>query len=233
MTTHRQLDLFSSVRRPVADVQSFLIASAGKPVRLTLTRNRVSMISVVFRPEEILIRMNEAFLTAPDSVLQALGGYLRSRSKAHWRLVGHYIRTLVPEGGREPAGDLRTAGRFYDLAVIRDRVNHRHFNGRLKCQITWGRAGRRRRRARSRTIRFGSYAKAQDLIRIHPLLDDPRVPLEFVEYIVFHEMLHAVVPVDAAGARPHHHTTYRSLERRYPGYAHMRRLSAELVRRLS
>lgn len=232
MTAHRQLDLFSSVRRTAAEVQSFLIVSAGKPVRLTPTRNRVSMVSVVFHPEKILIRMNEAFLAAPDSVLQALGGYLRSRSKAHWRLVGNYIRTLVPEGGREPAGDLRTTGRSYDLALIRDRVNQRYFNGRLKCRITWGRIGHKRLRARSRTIRFGSYAKGQDLIRINPLLDDPRVPLEFVEYIVFHEMLHAVVPIDTAGARPHHHATYRSLERRYPGYAHMRRLSSELVRRL-
>ena len=232
MNVHRQLELFSPVRRAVPEVQSLLAAAAGRPVRLTLTRNRVSMVSVVFHPAEIRVRMNEAFLAAPDSALQALGGYLRTRARAQWRLVGDYVRTLVPESGREPAGELRTAGRFYDLALILDRVNERHFSGRLKCRITWGRAGRTRRRARSRSIRFGSYAKAQDLIRINPLLDDPRVPLEFVDYIVFHELLHAVVPVDAAGTRPYHHATYRSLERRYPDYDRLRRLSSELVRKL-
>jgi hypothetical protein len=161
--------------------------------------------------------------------MQALGVYLRSRSRASWRRVGEYVRTLVPATGRKPAGELRTAGRIYDLALIRDRVNERHFSGRLTCRITWGRAGHKRRRARSRSLRFGSYAKAENLIRINPLLDDLRVPLEFVEYIVFHEMLHAVVPVDAAGTRPHHHATFRSLERRYPGYDRMRRLSSKIV----
>jgi hypothetical protein len=232
MSAHRQLDLFPVVSRTARDVHVFLVAAARRPVHLRITRNRVSMASVRFAPDAVVLRLNEAFLSAPEAVLQHLGEYLRSRSPQAWRAVGDYARTLVPAVTPEAAIPLCTKGRTYDLAAIRDVVNERHFSGRLKCRITWGRMGRRPRRARTRTIRFGSYAKALDLIRINPLLDDPSVPLEFVEYIVFHEMLHAVVPGAAGGARPHH-SGYRALERRYPGYDRLRTISAALTRRLA
>jgi hypothetical protein len=56
------------------------------------------------------------------------------------------------------------------------------------------------------------------------------VPEEFVRYIIFHEMLHAVVPsVRRNGQRRDHHATFRVLERRFPGLARMKKLSAELL----
>ena len=45
------------------------------------------------------------------------------------------------------------------------------------------------------------------MIRIHPLLDRAFVPTWFLEYVVFHEMLHAMVPdrYDEQGRRLVHH----------------------------
>ncbi len=70
-------------------------------------------------------------------------------------------------------------------------------------------------------------------IRIHPLLDDSRVPRTFVEYIVFHEMLHAVVPSDrSSGRRYDHPEAFRVLERSFPNLPEMKVLASELLRML-
>ena len=68
-----------------------------------------------------------------------------------------------------------------------------YFGGSVHVLITWGKPGRRRPRPRS-TIKLGSYSSAERLIRVHPVLDRPWVPRYFVAYIVYHEMLHHIVP---------------------------------------
>jgi predicted SprT family Zn-dependent metalloprotease len=138
--------------------------------------------------------------------------------------------TIQPDPRRREQAKVNPAGHVYDLTTIRDAVNRRFFGNRLKCVITWGRAARTRR---GRSIRYGSYLKAGDLVRINPRLDDRRVPPEFVEYIVFHEMLHAAIPAVVNGGRiNHHHAAYRALDRQFPDMRRMRKLSAELVDKL-
>lgn len=67
---------------------------------------------------------------------------------------------------------------------------------------------------------MGVYDHLTRTIRIHPSLDRPEVPLFFVEYIVFHEMLHQAVPGKDTGSRKQHHgPEFRARERRYPEYA--------------
>jgi len=67
---------------------------------------------------------------------------------------------------------------------------------------------------------MGVYDHLTRTIRIHPALDQEVVPRFFVEYIVFHEMLHQAVPGDDRGSRREHHgPPFRRRERAYPGYA--------------
>jgi len=178
---------------------------------------------------DVRLRLDRGFGQAPEAVIQALVRYLKGHRRADWQIVGAFAGNLMPAPRAPAPRQLLTRGRIYDLAAIRDRVNHEFFEGRLACRIGWGTRGRRRRRAWCRTIRYGSYIKAQDLVRINPILDDPRVPADFMAYIVFHEMLHAVVPSEAGLRRRHHHARYRHLERRFPDYERMQRLSSELV----
>ena len=89
-----------------------------------------------------------------------------------------------------PARPLKTRGEVYDLKVLFDAVNTEFFSGQVRCRIGWGRdrtPGRRSRRSKS--IRYGSWSPSTQTIRIHPRLDDARVPAEFMRYIVFHEMM--------------------------------------------
>jgi hypothetical protein len=62
------------------------------------------------------------------------------------------------------------------------------------------------------------------LIRIHPALDQSWVPRYFVEYIVYHEMLHHVIPMPERNGRRQLHTPeFRARER---AFAHFERALA-------
>ena len=225
-----ELPLARRERTP-QELYEALCRHGGRPAGLTLTRNRVSLLSIQFDASGAArVRLSQMFLTAPDEVITALGQYLAKRSRAAWQVVGRYVASLAPTPQPARAVRLPARGKVYHLGVIRDHVNQLYFNGGVDCQIGWGRQGQPKQRARTRSIRYGSYNKAQNLVRINPLLDDSRVPAEFIEYIVFHEMLHAVVPSEKGDSRwAHHHETYQTMEKRFPDYPRMRALAAELV----
>ena len=92
-----------------------------------------------------------------------------------------------------------------------------HFGDALDARIGWG---RRIRGGRRHSIKMGVYLHDQKLIRIHPNLDDERVPRYFVELVVFHEMLHQAIPPVTArdGRRIVHGREFRTREKRFPGY---------------
>ncbi len=129
-----------------------------------------------------------------------------------------------PKPARRPR--LRPRGRSCDLSVLAREVNERYFGGELTAAITWGRrrprrkAGRGRkgrRRPRRVSIQLGSYRADQDLVRIHPALDQPWVPHYVLESIVYHELLHAALPATVVNGRRRVHTPeFRRRERLYP-----------------
>src|SRR5687768_15636408 len=106
-------------------------------------------------------------------------------------------------------------GRFFNLRIIFDKLNARYFDNRLTGYvIQWG---RKRRHRPKNYIVFGTIQEEDRMIRIHPLLDQAFVPTWFIEYVVYHEMLHAVVPdeYDDKGRRKVHHAKFLELERRF------------------
>ena len=95
-------------------------------------------------------------------------------------------------------------GRYFDLRQIFDRLNERHFRGRLRgYKVIWG---RRRKHVRRNISSSGRSRKKIASSGFNPLLDQPFVPLWFLEYVLYHEMLHSVVPdeIDSAGRRRVH-----------------------------
>ena len=114
--------------------------------------------------------------------------------------------------------EFATEGRFFDLRAIFDKINARYFRNRLRSYtIAWG---QRRRERPKNYIVFGSIQEEDRIIRIHPLLDRQFVPQWYLEYVVFHEMLHAFVPDrhDSAGRRIVHHEGFLEKERRFRHY---------------
>jgi hypothetical protein len=106
-------------------------------------------------------------------------------------------------------------GRFFNLRQIFRKLNERYFNNRLRgYSITWGR--KRRQRPKDYIV-FGTIQEDDRVIRIHPLLDRSLVPTWFLEYVIYHEMCHAVVrdQVDASGRRIVHHEKFYERERQF------------------
>src|SRR3954471_1184726 len=123
--------------------------------------------------------------------------------------------------------NLRHEGRHFDLQRIFDKLNHRYFRGRLRgSEVKWCR--RRRQRPKEYFI-FGTIQEEDRVIRINPALDQPFVPTWFLRYILYHEMLHAVVPdeVRSNGQRCVHTEKFYERERKFPRYRSARRWEEE------
>lgn len=189
-------------------------------VDLTLTDNRRRMLSSRRRRNRQEIRAHHMFLGCEDVVVQAIVGLTEGDADARER-IRSYIRDNRDAISFAPASaELDTSGAHHDLGALlrlaRGKLAvHGCADALEDIQITWGRDGRG-----SRSIRFGSFDFDQRLIRVHPALDAAWVPAFFVEFIVYHELVHAVCPpVDGQGSRRHVHTPeFRALESEFPRY---------------
>src|ERR1019366_8988446 len=87
-------------------------------------------------------------------------------------------------------------GKHHDLIKLFVAINERYFSGSINAVITWGKRPTRQALPGEprKTIKLGSYSGVDRLIRVHPGLDQKWVPRYFVAYIVYHEMLHHVIP---------------------------------------
>ena len=164
------------------------------PVVLSITDNRHSIITHRVQRGTLHARIHHMFLDAPPVVADALVRYITKGDRDASAVLGDFI----DDNGFQVARRKRNAplvskGKHHDLLALYGKLNDRHFDGALNLLITWGKRPVTRARER-RTIKLGSYSAVDRLIRVHPALDRKWVPGYFVAYIVFHEMLHHVVP---------------------------------------
>jgi hypothetical protein len=107
-------------------------------------------------------------------------------------------------------------GHYHDLEAIKQQLCAQYFPACREVAIRWGRWSGR---ARPRSIRLGVYLPKARLIRIHPALDQAFVPRFFVEFIVYHEILHHVIPPIRVNGRYQIHTpAFRQREQAFPTY---------------
>jgi hypothetical protein len=124
----------------------------------------------------------------------------------------------TPRASVQRQFEFSTEGRFFDLQEVFDKINAQYFGAKLRrYTITWG---QKRRKKPETMIVFGSIQEEDRIIRIHPLLDREFVPRWYIEYVVFHEMLHAFVPdkYDSSGRRIVHHEGFLKREREFRFY---------------
>ena len=127
--------------------------------------------------------------------------------------------------------NLQHEGKYFDLRSIFDRLNRKYFRGRLRgYKVVWGR--RRKQRAKD-YFTFGTIQEEDRVIRINPLLDQPFVPLWFLQYVLYHEMLHSVVPdeIVSGGRRRVHTDEFNRRERKFRSYRRARRWEEENLAR--
>lgn len=223
----RHLPVELQMQRPAGQPQIFVHEGArqaltrrlalahGRPVLLSITDNTRHMISRTHRDGLLQVRLHHMFLDAPPPVQEALVRYVVDGDRAASLVVG----TFIEDNGfriracRPVSTPLVTQGDTHDLFPIYRSVNDKYFAGAVDALITWGRRAPRPDGAR-RSIKLGSYSATERLIRVHPLLDRPWIPRYFVSYIVYHEMLHHVIPQSRGGGRRMlHPPVFRARER--------------------
>lgn len=205
------------------------------PFLLAVTDNRRTMISTRRVGGVLRVRLHHMFLDADDGTVRALGRFLDRRDPRAHDAVRAYVErhgAQIRRTRRRPT--LRTAGRVHDLAEILATVARDHFDGPVDVGISWGRHGTPPRgRRRRRSIRLGTYTAEEQLVRVHPVLDRPWVPRFFVAFIVFHEVLHHVIPARVVdGRNVFHPPEFRERERRHPDYARALRWERTNLHRL-
>lgn len=210
-----------------------LSTGSPRPVLLSITDNRHAMISHSEERGVVRARVHHMFLDAPSRVQDALVRYVRQGDREASDLIGRYIESNTPRLARvSRRKNLETQGQHHDLLAIFQRLNDQYFDGTMHVLVTWGTRVPRSTQPRA-TIKLGSYAFQDRLVRIHPALDRRWVPRYFLEYVMFHEMLHHVMPATRGpGRRLLHPPEFRAREREFRHYeraiawerAHLHRL---------
>ena len=123
-------------------------------------------------------------------------------------------------------------GEYFDLRAIFTRINAQYFRRTplRNYTIEWG---RRRKLAPREYFVFGTIQEEDRIIRIHPRLDAAFVPTWFLEYVIYHEMLHSVVPdeIGPTGRRKVHTEEFNRREREFYYYRRARRWEEENLAR--
>jgi hypothetical protein len=189
------------------------------PVSVSITDNRHSIISHSLHDGVLRARIHHMFLDAPPTVVDALVRYITRGERDASVRVGNFIDAngarLAPRSRKVP---LHTKGKHRDLLAIFEDLNARYFSGQVNSLITWGQRTAARNERRT-TIKLGSYNALDRLIRIHPVLDRKWVPQYFVAYVIFHEMLHNVLPASRGpGRRMLHPPDFLEREREFRYY---------------
>jgi predicted metal-dependent hydrolase len=206
----------------------------GKGVRLTLTGNRYNIVAVRREPAVYVVRIHRIFAGAEPRLVRALARYVVHNDRRASGTLGEFIERhehIISRAPRRPRlVKLRPTGRVHDLQDIFDRLNRRYFEGTLQAKITWGPA---LFRAQQRSIKMGSFSVEDRIIRVHPALDRAEVPLFFVEWIVFHEMLHGRHEIRRSGSRRcFHPPEFLAQEREFADYQRASAWEKENVDRL-
>ncbi|MDX6444976.1 MAG: hypothetical protein QOH71_2050 [Blastocatellia bacterium] len=194
--------------------------------------------TIRIRSGRVHVRLSDLFQTAPPEVIQALALLLVARllSRKPPRDQEQIYRSYAFSPPLVRASDIArrqrgrkvissAIGEVYDLERIFAKLNRRYFDGQIEKPIlTWS-----KRRARSI---LGHHDAVHDTIVISKTLDSREVPEWFVEYILFHEMLHIKHPARIVNGRRYYHTAaFRAEEKSFPRYQHAQEWLDHVVRK--
>jgi len=221
------LDAFHHLGRnrgiPVVDVRFYTYAGLRHTIRV--------------RSGQVYVRLSDLIKDCPPEVMRSLAFVLVARllgkkvPVVHERVYRDY--TLTPDVMRSSDIARRHRGRKmissaqgvnYDLDKMFSRLNRRYFDSSLeKPTLTWS-------QRKTRSI-LGHHDRVYETITISKSLDSAQVPDWFVEFILYHEMLHIKHSARMINGRRYYHTAaFRQDERRFARYEDSQRWLEQVAR---
>lgn len=200
-------------REPHPEVEARFYPYAGLSSTIRLRKGRV------------YARISDILLHSPRNVLYALACILVAKlyrlkvAAEHERTYRDYahdpsILNATDAARRARGYKLTTSprGKVYDLDELYDELNGRYFAGQLaKPLLSW---------SQQKTHRvLGHHDHIHGTIIISRTLDEARIPRFVVEYVLYHEMLHARhLPRRVAERTIYHSPQFRADELRFERY---------------
>jgi len=178
------------------------------------------------RNGRIHVRVSDLLADAPPEILRSIMVILVNKlfgSKVdeevrlrYWRFVNRpEFRQKVSRIRRQRGVKLLTSpkGKVFDLLSIFEELNHALFDNQVEVRhLSWSQRA-------SRTT-LGHFDSAHETIIINKRLDNPRVPLYVVSYVLYHEMLHSFLGEETSGDRRSiHHRRFRAAEKNFRDYS--------------
>jgi len=221
------LDAFHHLGRnrgiPVIDVRFYPYAGLRHTIRV--------------RSGQVYVRLSDLIKDCPPEVMRSLAFVLVARllgkkvPAVHERVYRDY--TLTPNVMRSSDIARRHRGRkmissaqgnAYDLDKMFSKLNRRYFDSSLqKPTLTWS-------QRKTRSI-LGHHDRVYETITISKSLDSSQVPDWFVEFILYHEMLHIKHAARMINGRRYYHTSaFRQDERRFARYEEAQRWLEQVAR---
>ena len=192
------------------------------------------------RNGRILIRISDLLVDAPQEILRSVVTIL----------IGKLFRSPVSEGTkssyryfvsrpefrkrvkriRQLRGEKRLSsplGQVFNLESIFHELNEVYFDNEISIRhLSWS--------PKAARTTLGHFDSAHEAIIINRRLDNPLVPRYVVTYVVYHEMLHALLGEEMTGnGRRVHHKRFREAEKRFPDYARAKAFIKDHSSRLS
>lgn len=174
------------------------------------------------------IRISHFYDDAPIEVIRSLALSVLCRITKKKDSYGGLFRDyLASDRTREKLQSYRkTHGRkimrgskgiYHDLDASFDRVNSRYFNDEITGVLfTWGQDSRRT---------LAHFDASHNTIVVSKKFDQKKVPDFLLDYIVYHELLHFIIPTRIwNGRRIIHPTEFREKEKQFHAYEKSNRL---------
>lgn len=185
-------------------------------------RSAAGRSTIRFQGAALLVRLCDVFRSAPAEVWVAVAHVLIAklfrlpvlpRHESRYRgFVNRKDVVAVLERTRRERGRKRVnppAGKRYDLVQIFEKLNVVYFHGLMaRPDLGWSQQAAR--------WLLGHYDAAHHMIVLNCILDSEVVPEHVVEYVMYHEMLHLLYPVERRrGRRCIHSKEFREREREF------------------
>ncbi len=109
------------------------------------------------------------------------------------------------------------AGNHHNLNELFAELNSKYFDNSLSIPVEWSGSGITESKS---VVRLGYYSPRKKLIKISRILDYPHVPKFFVSFILYHEILHHILPpYQVFGSkRKIHHREFKQKEKEFHEY---------------
>jgi len=205
-------------------------------LRITFHENTSTMVSLSRKGKRLSLRIHRLFTRAPTDVLEVIVRCFFTRptrrQTQRWReQIFDFLekKRLVAAEQNALLSVRSPRGQTYNLDELQEEVRGRFFTDCRPLDIGW--APRVTSSLMAKWI--ATPPGTPNVIVVNPLLDDARVPRYYLEYIVFHELLHEVIPIRRERGRwLHHSAEFRRREREFPQYERALRWESHWVGKL-